>query len=183
MLEVAEPEFMAEDDLPIFANSVAAVPAARSSARARPEMAQRRHRWSGTSGPRPASKACSASRFRRNTAVPAATFGTTSSSSTRLHAATSAASPSRCIMAWSPLMWSLNGTEEQKYRWLPRLFQWRADCGRGYERAECRLGPSEDADNGAPRRQRVSHQWQKTFITNGQLANFIVVAGRRTHKG
>jgi len=71
-----------------------------------------------------------------------------------------------------------HGTEEQKRRWLPRLANGEmiaavamSEPGVGSDLQKLRTSAKRDGEG-----YRINGQ--KTFITNGQLANFIVVAAR-----
>jgi acyl-CoA dehydrogenase len=159
MLEVAEPEFMAEDDLPIFANSVTQF----LQREAPPERVQKwrndgiveRDFWTkagkqgllGVSVPEEYGGA--GGDFRHDVIV--------IDQVARRDVSGFAISLHNGVV--TPYVVA-HGTEEQKYRWLPRLSNGELIAAVAMS-AECRLGPLEDADNGAPRRQRVSHQRAK----------------------
>ncbi len=69
------------------------------------------------------------------------------------------------------------GSEDQKRRWLPKLAS--AELIGAIAMTEPGAGSDlQGADVGCKGRQRLPHQRRKTFITNGQHANLIIVAAK-----
>ncbi len=177
MLEVAEPEFMAEDDLPIFANSVAQF----LQREAPPERVQKwrndgiveRDFWT-TAGKQgllgvsvPEEYGGAGGDFRHDVIV--------IDQVARRDVSGFAISLHNGVV--TPYVVA-HGTEEQKYRWLPRLSNGEliaavamSEPNVGSDLQRMRTTAHRDGNG-----YRISGQ--KTFITNGQLANFIVVAAK-----
>ena len=177
MLEVAEPEFMTEDDLPIFANSVTQF----LQREAPPERVQKwrndgiveREFWTkagkqgllGVSVPEEYGGA--GGDFRHDVIV--------IDQVARRDVSGFAISLHNGVV--TPYVVA-HGTEEQKYRWLPRLSNGEliaavamSEPNVGSDLQRMRTTAHRDGNG-----YRISGQ--KTFITNGQLANFIVVAAK-----
>jgi acyl-CoA dehydrogenase len=177
MLEVAEPEFMTEDDLPIFANSVTQF----LQREAPPERVQKwrndgiveRDFWTkagkqgllGVSVPEEYGGA--GGDFRHDVIV--------IDQVARRDVSGFAISLHNGVV--TPYVVA-HGTEEQKYRWLPRLSNGEliaavamSEPNVGSDLQRMRTTAHRDGNG-----YRISGQ--KTFITNGQLANFIVVAAK-----
>ena len=70
------------------------------------------------------------------------------------------------------------GTEEQKRRWLPGLCDGELVGAIAMTEPGRRLRPAGDAHPGGPRRRRLRGDGAKTFITNGGLADLVIVAAK-----
>jgi acyl-CoA dehydrogenase len=73
------------------------------------------------------------------------------------------------------------GTEEQKKRWLPKLARRTRRCHRD-ERARHRLRSARRTNDRAPFGHGYVLNGSKTFITNGQHANLIIVVAKTDPK-
>ncbi|MDB5584177.1 MAG: acyl-CoA dehydrogenase [Bradyrhizobium sp.] len=177
MLEVAEPDFMMDDDLRIFADSVARfldreAPATRVQ-KWRDEGCVERDFWTkaGEQGflgvSVPAEYGGAGGDFRHDVVL--------IDQVARREVSGFAISLHNGVVA--PYVVA-HGTEEQKRRWLPRLCNGEmiaavamSEPDVGSDLQKMRTTARRDGDG-----YRINGQ--KTFITNGQLANFIVVAAK-----
>ena len=74
------------------------------------------------------------------------------------------------------------GTEEQKRRWLPKLATGETGRRHRHERARHRLRPARRAHQAKKSGNGYVLNGSKTFITNGQHANLIIVVAKTDPK-
>ena len=124
-------------------------------------------------------------RFRNNLAVPVATFGTTPLSS-KNSSYSGFAGPATDFSVHNDVCCGYllsYGSPEQKKKWLPRMVSGETICAI----AMTEPGTGSDLQGIRTRAVRVGDEYvisgQKTFITNGQLCDLVIVVVRTNPEG